>query len=98
VYEKPLRHIGELIAGSDIRYPLPNANDHALTGSFSPDLTLHTELGTTSVAELMQTARPILLDLAGRADFCDAVDEPADTAVPALTDAIVSWFGTPMQT
>jgi hypothetical protein len=55
-------------------------------------------LGTTSVAELMQTARPILLDLAGRADFCATADEPADTAVPALTDAIVSWFGTPMQT
>jgi hypothetical protein len=131
VYEQPLRHMGELIAGSDIRYPLPNPNDHALTGGFSPDLTLHTEQGTTSVAELMQAARPILLDLAGRADFCEAargwedrieihsahtadrpadallirpdahvawaatVDEPADAALPALRDAIGSWFGTP---
>jgi hypothetical protein len=131
VYERPLRHMGELIAGSDIRYPLPNPNDHALTGSFSPDLTLHTKQGTTSVAELMQTARPILLDLADRADICEAargwqdrieihrghtddrtadallirpdahiawaatIDEPADTAVPALRDAIASWFGAP---
>jgi hypothetical protein len=82
----------------------------------------------------MQTVRPILLDLADRADLCEAargwqdrieihpahtddrpadgllirpdayvawaatIDEPADTAVPALRDAIVSWFGTPMQT
>ena len=133
VYEKPLRHMGELIAGSDIRYPLPNANDHALTGSFSPDLTLHTGQGTTSVAELMRTARPLLLDLADRADLREAargwqdrieihpphtddrtadallirpdahvawaaaVDEPADTAVPALRDALSYWFGEPLR-
>ena len=38
-------------------------NQHALTGTFAPDLTLHTDRGTTSVAELMHTARPVLLDL-----------------------------------
>src|SRR5436309_2922821 len=32
VDEQPLRRIGALIAGSDIRYPLPNPNQHALTG------------------------------------------------------------------
>ncbi|MEP6816146.1 MAG: FAD-dependent monooxygenase, partial [Marmoricola sp.] len=64
VDEQPLRRIGALIAGSDIRYPLPNPNQHALTGTFAPDLTLHTEQGTTSVAELMHTARPVFLDLA----------------------------------
>jgi hypothetical protein len=37
-----------------------------LTGTFAPDLILHTDQGTTSVAELMHTARPILLDLADR--------------------------------
>jgi hypothetical protein len=37
---------------------LPNPPRHV------PDLTLHTDEGTTSVAELMHTARPVFLDLA----------------------------------
>jgi hypothetical protein len=69
VDEQPLRRMGALIAGTDIRYPLPDPNHHALTGTFAPDLTLHTGQGTTSVAELMHTARPILLDVADRPDL-----------------------------
>ena len=69
VDEQPLRRIGSLIAGTDIRYPMPNPNQHALTGTFAPDLTLHTDQGATSVAELMHTARPILLALADRPDL-----------------------------
>jgi hypothetical protein len=131
VDEQPLRRIGALIAGSDIRYPLPGHDHHALIGSFAPDLALHTDRGATSVAELMHTARPILLDLADRADLretaldwrhrvdiptadtddrpADAllirpdahiawaatVDEPTDTAAPALREALSDWFGTP---
>ncbi|MET9670608.1 FAD-dependent monooxygenase [Streptomyces sp. NPDC006475] len=129
--EQPLRRIGALIAGADIRYPALDPNQHALTGTFSPDLTLHTEQGTTSVAELMHTARPILIDLADRPDLREAArdwqhridihtaktdhrpadailirpdahiawaaftDEPADTAAPALREALSYWFGTP---
>ena len=106
-------------------------SQHALTGTFAPDLTLHTDQGTTSVAELMHTARPILLDLADRPDLretaggwrhrigihtgetdhrsADAllirpdahiawaatIDEPTDTAVLALREALSGWFGTP---
>lgn len=69
VDEQPLRRMGAMIAGTDIRYPMPGSDQHALTGTFAPDLTLHTDHGTTSVAELMYAARPILLDLADRADF-----------------------------
>jgi hypothetical protein len=69
VDEQPLRRIGALIAGSDIRYPLPGHDHHALTGTFAPDLTLRIDQGTTSVAELMHAARPILLDLADRPDL-----------------------------
>ena len=69
VDEQPLRRIGALIAGSDIRYPLPGPDHHALTGTFAPDLALHTDRGATSVAELMHAARPVLLDLADRADL-----------------------------
>jgi hypothetical protein len=67
--EQPLRRIGALIAGTDIRYPLPNPNQHALTGTFAPDLVLHIDQGTTSVAELMHAAGPIFLDLADRQDL-----------------------------
>jgi hypothetical protein len=74
VDEQPLRRIGALIAGTDIRCPPsgPNPDHHALTGTFAPDLALHTDQGTTSVAELMHTARPILLDLADRTDLREA--------------------------
>ena len=131
VDEQPLRRLGALMAGTDIRYPMPGPDHHALIGTFAPDLTLHTDQGTTSVAELMHTARPILLDLADRADLretardwqhrvdihtaetdhrpADAllirpdahiawaatIDEPADTAAPALREALSGWFGTP---
>ena len=131
VDEQPLRRIGALMAGTDIRYPLPGHDHHALIGTFAPDLTLRTDQGTTSVAELMHTARPVLLDLADRADLREtvrdwqhridihtaeadqrpadgllirpdahiawaaAIDEPTDTAVPALRDALSGWFGTP---
>ncbi len=56
-------------SGRDIRYPLPDADAHPLTGTFAPDLALRTDHGTTSVAELMHAARPMLLDLADRADL-----------------------------
>jgi FAD binding domain len=132
--EQPMRRIGALIAGTGTRYPMPGASQHALTGTFAPDLTLHTGRGTTSVAELMHPARPVLLDLAGRPDvreiarywqhrvdlytaetdhrpadallirpdayiaWAAAGGEPADTAAPALREALSGWFGTPLKT
>ncbi|MFI7130132.1 FAD-dependent monooxygenase [Nonomuraea sp. NPDC050153] len=129
--EQPLRRMGALVAGADIRYPMPGTDRHALAGTFAPDLILHTDQGMTSVAELMQTARPVFLDLSDRQDLrktardwqdridihtaktdqrpADAllirpdahiawaatIDEPADTAAPALRQALAGWFGTP---
>ncbi|WP_438485379.1 FAD-dependent monooxygenase [Streptomyces sp. S186] len=129
--EQPLRRTGALVAGSDIRYPMPGSHHHALAGTFAPDLTLHTDQGTTSVAELMHTARPLFLDLADRLELREtardwqqrvevhtaktddrpadvllirpdahiawaaAIDEPADSAGPALREALSGWFGTP---
>ncbi|MGW7068747.1 FAD-dependent monooxygenase [Streptomyces sp. NPDC054855] len=106
--EQPLRRIGSLIAGTDIRYPAANPNQHALTGSFAPDLTLHTDQGTTSIAELMHTARPVLIDLADRADLREAARDwqhridirmaktdhrPAD-AILIRPDAHIAWAAT----
>ncbi|WP_067473363.1 FAD-dependent monooxygenase [Actinomadura hibisca] len=129
--EQPLRRMGALVAGTDIRYSMPSAHPHALAGTFAPDLALHTDQGTTSVAELLHPACPVLLDLAGRDDLREAagdwgqrldvhtaktdqrpadvllirpdahiawaaaVDEPADTAAPALREALTTWLGAP---
>ena len=63
VDEQPVHRIGALMAGADIRYRMPGPDQHALAGTFAPNLTLHADRGATSVAELMHTARPVLLDL-----------------------------------
>ncbi|MGW5108639.1 aromatic-ring hydroxylase C-terminal domain-containing protein [Nocardia sp. NPDC004123] len=59
--------MGDLIAANDTRYP--GAGDHALIGTFAPDLALDTERGASSVAQLMRTARPILLVLTDRPEL-----------------------------
>ena len=103
--EQPLRRLGALIAGTSIRYPMPGPGQHALAGTFALDLTLHTGQGTTSVAELMHAARPVLLDLAGRRDLREAARDwqpridihtartdhrPAD-ALLIRPDAHIAW-------
>ena len=96
-----MRRLGALIADTSIRYPMPGPSQHALAGSFAPDLTLH----TTSVAELMHAARPVLLDLVGRQDLREAARDwqpridihtaqtdhrPAD-ALLIRPDAHIAW-------
>ena len=59
------RHLGELIAGTDIRYDMPGseAGRHPLTGRLAPDLRLAaTDRSRTRIAELMRAAGPLLLD------------------------------------
>jgi 2-polyprenyl-6-methoxyphenol hydroxylase-like FAD-dependent oxidoreductase len=130
--EQPQRRLSALIAGTDVRSPLPGPGQHPWTGAFAPDLTLRTDQGVGSVAGLIRTAGPVLLDLADRADlraaaldwrhrvdvrsarterrpadallirpdahiaWAGGVDEPADTAVPALRAALARWFGPPL--
>ncbi|GAA3620139.1 FAD-dependent monooxygenase [Nonomuraea rosea] len=73
--EQPLRRMGALVAGTDLRYPMPGTEPHPLAGTFAPDLTLHTDQGVTSVAELSHAARPVLLDLAGRPELRELARE-----------------------
>ena len=103
--EQPVRRMGALISGSDIRYPPPGPDAHPLTGTFAPDLALRTDHGPTSVAALMHAARPVLLDLAGRADLREvargweprvdvwtaASDAPPADAVLIRPDARIAW-------
>ena len=60
-----LRRIGELIEGSDVRYPVPagSAPPHPLVGKLAPDLQLETRRGRTRVAKLMHPANGVLLDI-----------------------------------
>ncbi len=71
-YPEPLRHLGETIAGSDVRYDMARPGQagpvaagpatHQLTGWLAPDLRLDAGHGATRVAELMRAAKPVLLD------------------------------------
>jgi hypothetical protein len=67
-FREPLRHLGQLIAGSEIRYDMTgglaagDGQPHPLVGWLAPDLRLATAKGSTRVAELMRPARPVLLD------------------------------------
>jgi 2-polyprenyl-6-methoxyphenol hydroxylase-like FAD-dependent oxidoreductase len=103
--EQPLRRMGALVAGTDIRYPMPGSHLHPLVGTFAPDLTLHTDQGITSVADLLHPARPILLDLADRPELRETArdwgqrvdihtaktdDRPAD-ALLIRPDGHIAW-------
>ncbi|MFC8260680.1 FAD-dependent monooxygenase [Streptomyces sp. NPDC057291] len=104
--EQPLRRMGALVAGSDIRYPMPEPSGrHPLAGVFVPNLALHSDRGVTCVGGLLHTARPLLLDLADREDLRRAArgwrsrvdihtaktdDRPAD-AILIRPDAHIAW-------
>jgi 2-polyprenyl-6-methoxyphenol hydroxylase-like FAD-dependent oxidoreductase len=77
-YDGPLRHIGELMQGSDVRYPMTGdgLQPHPLLGRYVPDLRLETSEGATRVAELMRAARGVLLDF---------------TAAPAVAETAAPW-------
>lgn len=103
--EQPLRRLGALMAGTDIRYPMPGGAVHPLAGTFAPTVTIHTKQGLTSVADLVHTARPALVLLTHRPDlrhvaegWADRVDvhgvttdhRPAD-ALLIRADAHIAW-------
>ena len=66
-FSEPLRHVGTTVEGSDVRYEMPSgpARPHPLAGRFAPDLQLDVGHGVTRVAELVRSARGVLLDLSG---------------------------------
>jgi 2-polyprenyl-6-methoxyphenol hydroxylase-like FAD-dependent oxidoreductase len=103
--EQPNRRLGALIAGTDLRYPMPGAEPHALAGTSVPDLPLRVEGGAIRLGEFLREGRPVLLDLADRAELreaagdwsdrveirCAATDaRPAD-ALLIRPDACIAW-------
>ncbi|QUQ64685.1 FAD-dependent monooxygenase [Kutzneria sp. CA-103260] len=92
------RYLGDLLAGTTIRYPMPG--EHPLVGLASPD----TDLGGTRVNELLRTGRGILVDpedrLAKVADlWADRVDRVGQgsgaEAMLIRPDGYVAWAGDP---
>jgi hypothetical protein len=81
-YPEPLRHVGEIIQGSDVRYPMPGggARPHPLVGRLAPDLRLETGggQGRTRVAELMRAARGVLLDFTEGSALASAATAGSD--------------------
>ena len=94
--DQPLQRLGALMAGTDVRYPMPGDNTHPLAGTFAPVLRLHTDQGTTGVAELVHSARPVLVLLADRAvlravaeEWADRVEIRSITAAHRPADALL---------
>jgi hypothetical protein len=99
------RHIADLMAGADLHYASRQEGPaHDLTGRWMPDLPLRVGGRPTRVATLLRAARPVLLDLAGRADLADvasgwtdridvvrAMSADAPDAVLIRPDGYVAW-------
>ncbi|GLZ40458.1 FAD-dependent monooxygenase [Actinokineospora sp. NBRC 105648] len=95
-----VRSLATLVAGADVRYPVADGA-HPLAGWLAPDLDLCTPDGVVRLAELVRTARPLLIDLTedgelsvDGSDGVDVVHAKADTDVTALLlrpDSYVVW-------
>ena len=79
-FPEPLRHLGEAVEGSDVRYEMPagTMRPHPLLGRVAPDLHLETAGGRTRVAELMRAARGVLLDFTDDSAVCAAAADWSD--------------------
>ena len=56
-------HLSTMITGAGVVYPVGGRADDPLAGRMVPSLPLKTAEGTTTLAELLHDARPLLLDL-----------------------------------
>ncbi len=104
--EQPLRRLGALMAGTDVGSPVSEA--HTLVGTFATDRALHVDHHDPRLAGILRTGRPVLLDLADRADLrklvgpwgdrVDVVSATIDTrqadVLLILPDAQIAWAAT----
>jgi 2-polyprenyl-6-methoxyphenol hydroxylase-like FAD-dependent oxidoreductase len=69
-----VRHMAEMLAGTDVRYDMGSAGSrsHPLLGQWV--LPLVAEYDDTPLTRLMERARPVIIDLAGRADLAATAD------------------------
>jgi hypothetical protein len=99
---QPQHRMAALVGGADLRYPMPDGGRSPVVGTFAPS-TLHP--ASTGAASLLERARPVLLDLADRADLravaegwrdrldvrtAPRADRPADVLL-IRPDAHIAW-------
>ena len=101
--EQPLRRLGALMAGTDLGSPTSDA--HPLVGTFVTDRALRVDHQDPRFAGVLRHGRPVLLDLADRADLRElagqwggrvevvtaTVDEPPADALLIRPDAQIAW-------
>jgi len=106
--EEVHRYLAEMLAGTDVCYPMDEQDPHPLLGRRLPDLPLSTPDGTDSVFGALRPGRGVLLDFSGgtcgaelvagwkdRVEVVTADPSPAVEA-PALLlrpDGHVAWTG-----
>ncbi|AHH17226.1 putative monooxygenase [Nocardia nova SH22a] len=105
-FDQPLEHLGRILAGSDIRYPMPGGGPHPLVGRLVPDLPLQTaDRGPVRVTDLMRTGRPLLLDFTNTdalhgmshpwidriATITATCDNPPAPALLIRPDGYIAW-------
>jgi 2-polyprenyl-6-methoxyphenol hydroxylase-like FAD-dependent oxidoreductase len=88
-----VQRIADLISGADIEY---SAGSHPLAGRWAPDLMV----GSVRLAELMRSARPLLVDLTPDGAFAGLVADPVEVvtgrsetplALLIRPDGYVAW-------
>ncbi len=81
-------YLSGMISGTSVGYDVGRPDD-PLAGLLAPDLPLKTASAHTSVAALLSSAQPLLLDFADRADLRAAARpwQPRVVTVPAVADA-----------
>ena len=91
-FPEPLRHLGTIMEGSDVRYEMPadGARPHPLAGRFAPDLRLDAGGGVTRVAELVRPARGVLLDLSGGGEAAGSLAPGGSPAGVLAADSVLS--------
>ncbi|WP_433343522.1 FAD-dependent monooxygenase [Streptomyces sp. CA-253872] len=91
-FDEVNQYLGGMISGVDVRYETGDRND-PYAGRFAPDLSLKRGQTLTSLAELLHTARPLLLLLAGSGDL-SRVAGPWSSRVDVVSAAASEPVGT----
>lgn len=101
-----VQHIADLLAGSDVRYDMGEAEPAELTGWFAPTIDLVLSDGQKiRLPELFRSARPVLIDTTGgtlastaapwnqRVDHIQADQRTATLSMLIRPDGYVAWSG-----